>query len=223
MKRIYLAGAIAALCAGLSCPAKAQMGMNIFQKPAIAKFVNPVVGQGAQYETTRTDAKDKNQTMELSVVGKESVDGQNGFWMEVFMAGSGGKDVLGKMLFTMPGFEMKKIVFQMPGQGAMEMPFNGDKQDKLTDSMKEWHQIGTETITVPAGTFLCEHWRNDSKNSDMWASDKVTPFGMVKEVEKDRSMILTKQLTGVQDRITGPVQKFDPQMFMQQHRNQQKP
>ncbi len=52
----------------------------------------------------------------------------------------------------------------------------------MEENMNEWHSVGTESVTVPAGTFSCEHWRNDKSNSDIWTSDKVTPFGMVKEV-----------------------------------------
>jgi hypothetical protein len=39
---------------------------------------------------------------------------------------------------------------------------------------------------------------------------------MVKQVSKDDTMVLTKVLSDVPDRITGPVSKFDPQMMMQQ-------
>jgi hypothetical protein len=34
-------------------------------------------------------------------------------------------------------------------------------------------------------------------------------------------MVLTKIITGAMDHITGPVTKFDPQAFMQQHKNPQ--
>jgi hypothetical protein len=60
------------------------------------------------------------------------------------------------------------------------------------------------------------HWRNDKKNSDIWISDKVSPFGMVKEVSPDSSMVLVKTMDSYQDKITGPVTKFDPSAFMRQ-------
>ena len=107
---------------------------------------------------------------------------------------------------------------QMHGQPAMEMPFNPNmnKENKLDEKMSEWKMVGMESVTVPAGTFLCEHWKSEKNGSDLWASDKISPFGMVKQVGKSETMVLVKVLSDVPDRITGPVSKFDPQMMMQQ-------
>ncbi len=226
MKRMYLAIMMVALSLGLACRADAQMGMNLFQKPAIAKFLNPVVGKGAQYETTRPNDKDeKVHTMEMGVVGKETVDGKEGFWMQIVMTDAKGGPMLAKALFSRDDFQLHKMIMQMKGQSPMEMPFNPNTSHemKMEESMKEWHLIGTESITVPAGTFMCEHWRNDTKGSDLWASEKITPFGMVKQVSKNETMILTKLLSDVPDRITGPVTKFDPQMMMQQMQRDRQP
>ncbi|MGB8325677.1 MAG: hypothetical protein WCE52_22145, partial [Candidatus Acidiferrum sp.] len=63
-------------------------------------------------------------------------------------------------------------------------------------------------------------------NSDIWTSDKVTPFGGVKEVNPNSTMVLMKVLSDVPDRITGPVKKFDMQQMiqqMQQQKQQSKP
>jgi hypothetical protein len=219
MKRIYVAFVLVALSLGVACRADAQMGMNLFQKPAIAKFINPVVGRGAQYETVRTGSKEeKTRTMEMGVVGKESVDGKEGFWMQFVTTDDKGQPIVGKMLLTRDDFQFHKMIMQVHGQPAMEMPFNPNtnRENKLEANMADWHQVGTESITVPAGTFTCEHWKNDKNGSEIWATDKISPFGMVKEVGKNETMVLTKVLTDVPDRITGPVTKFDPQMMMQQ-------
>jgi len=232
MKAGCLAIAAVTFFLGLAFPAPAQMGMDIFKKPAIAKAFNPVVGKGAEYETTSTGGSHgaKNRTMQMYIVGKESVDGKEGYWMEFVTSDDKNQSVVGKTLFTKEDFQFHRIIVQMAGQPAMEMPFNPNDahQEKIQENLSEWHSVGTESITVPAGTFACEHWHTDKDNSDAWTSDKVTPFGMVKEVGPHSTMILTKLLTDTQDRITGPVKPFDPQAFkdqlmqqMQQH--QQKP
>jgi hypothetical protein len=134
--------------------------------------------------------------------------------------------MVSKVLMTRDDFQAHKTIVQMQGQQAMEMPMNPDTahETAMLDNAKEWHSVGSESITVPAGTFTCEHWRNDAKGSDVWMSDKVTPFGMVKETGKDSSMVLSKVLSEVTDRITGPVTKFDMQQMMQQMQQQhQKP
>lgn len=223
MKRIHMAVAMVALSLSWAATASAQMGMDFFQRPAIAKFINPVVGKGAIYQTTRgSSGDDKSSASELGVVAKETVEGKPGFWLQFVSTDGKGVTTLGKMLMTADDFQPHKMIIQRTGQPAMEMPFNPSvaHREKLEDSMKEWHSVGTETITVPAGTFACEHWKNDTKGEDLWESDKVTPFGMVKQVGKSQTMVLTKVLNDVPDRITGPVTKFDPQQMMQQMQQQ---
>jgi len=196
------------------------MGMDLFKKPDIAKAFNPVVGKGAEYQNTTTSANNaKSNTMEISIVGKESVAGKDGYWMEFVMTDEKNQTFVGKALFTRDDFQFHRMIMQMPGQGAMEMPFNptAAQRQNMQDNMNEWHSVGTESITVPAGAFSCEHWRNDKRNSDVWTSDKVTPFGMVKEVNPKGSMVLSKIINEAQDRITGPVKQFDMQQMQQQH------
>jgi hypothetical protein len=221
MRRFLAAMAMVTLALGMASKLNAQMGANLFQRPAIAKFVNPVVGKGAEYESTNSNHQG-TRTTEMGVTGKESVDGKDGFWMQIITTTGKGQPLVAKALMTKDDFQFHKMIMQVAGQPAMEMPFNpsSGREQKMQDSINEWHSVGTETITVPAGTFECEHYKNDSKGSDLWASDKVTPFGLVKQVGKDNSMVLVKILSEVPDKITGPVTKFDPQALMQQHQQQ---
>ena len=227
MKRCCVIFLVLAICLCVASSASAQMGMDLFRKPDIAKAFNPVVGKGAQYLNTSTSGTPaKTSTMEISIVGKESVEGKDGYWMEFVSTTEKNQAFVGKALFTASDFQFRRMIMQMPGQGAMEMPFNPTavNREKMQDSMNDWHSVGTESVTVPAGTFSCEHWRNDKSNADLWTSDKVTPFGMVKEVTRGSTMVLSKIITDAQDRITGPVTKFDMQQMMQQMQQQhQKP
>jgi hypothetical protein len=225
VKRLIPALWLVVVSFSLPSSLRAQMGMDMFKKPSFTKVFNPVVGKGAEYQTIKTDSKTTPQTTQMFIVGKESVDGKDGYWMEIVTTTEKGGNFVGKMLFTKDDFQFRRMVIQVPGQGAMEMPFNpaqGTKQS-LQDTMSEWHSIGTESVTVPAGTFSCEHWKNDKNNSEVWTNDKVTPFGMVKEMSPNNTMVLTKVLTDTPDQITGPVQKFNPQMMMQQRQQQPKP
>jgi hypothetical protein len=225
VKRLIPALSLVVVSFSLPASVRAQMGMDMFKKPSFTKVFNPVVGKGAEYQTIKTDSKTTPQSTQMFIVGKESVDGKDGYWMEIVTTTEKGGNFVGKMLFTKDDFQFRRMVIQVPGQGAMEMPFNpaqGTKQS-LQDTMSEWHSIGTESVTVPAGTFSCEHWKNDKNNSEVWTNDKVTPFGMVKEMSPNNTMVLTKVLMDTPDQITGPVQKFNPQMMMQQRQQQPKP
>ncbi len=227
MKRCWYGLGVLVVCVCVASSASAQMGIDMFKKPEIVKAFNPVVGKGAQYlNTTNSKGTPKTATMEMYIVAKESVEGKDGYWMEFVMTDEKNQSSVGKGLFTKEDFQFHRMIMQMPGMGAMEMPINpsAGRKEKVEDTLNEWHSVGSESVTVPAGTFSCEHWRNDKRNSDAWTSDKVTPFGMVKETNPNGGMVLTKVLTDAQERITGPVTKFDMQQMMQQMQQQhQKP
>ena len=232
MKRSQVLGLVVVVCLSVAAPMRAQLGMNLFKKPNITDIFKPVVGKGGVYVTQRTDKKDDPaHTMEMSIVGKDTVDGQDAFWFEVARDDARtGQPGYAKMLVTQD-FQFHKMVFQQPGQQAMEMPFNANMNDKSKqhrdEEIEKWHQVGTETITVPAGTFSCAHWQKDDGKGDVWVSDKVSPFGMVKSVSEHETMTLTKIISDAKDHITGPVKTFDPQALRQQmmdkYQNPQKP
>jgi hypothetical protein len=69
---------------------------------------------------------------------------------------------------------------------------------------------------VPAGTFSCEHWTKDEGKGDVWVSSKVSPMGMVKIVDENDTMVLTRLISDAKSHITGTPVKFDPQTFRQQ-------
>jgi hypothetical protein len=234
MKRIPVF-LIAAFCVGLSNPAIAQLGANWFSKPAISEAVNPVVGKGGQYQTTRSDQNVATaELQEFTVVGKESVDGKDGFWLEISRQGSSDAGVgYAKILFTKDDFQFHKIVVQQPGQQAIAMPFQPTDKTKtrMSEEAEKWHAVGTESITVPAGTFSCKHWKKDKAagdtgDSNIWTSEKISPFGIVKQATPAQTMVLVKVITDAQDHITGPVKTFDPEEMkrqMMEKMQQQKP
>jgi hypothetical protein len=213
----------------LSCAgnAQAQMGMDYFTRPAIAKVFHPTVGKGSVYETTVKSGTDtKTSTTEIGIVGKESVDGQEAYWIETSMTDGKGRPMVGKTLLSMQGeITIHRIIVQPAGQPAMEMPMNpgAHRKNSAEANLNDWHSAGTESVTVPAGTFSCEHWKNDKNGSELWTSETVPSYGVVKEVSNNRTMVLMKVIDNYADKITGPVQKFDMQQMMQQMQQQRPP
>ena len=224
MKRSWHVFAIfAAILLAAASSSQAQMGMDMFKRPSITKVFHPVVGRGAVYLDTDKDGK-TSRTSEIAVVAKESFEGKEGFWMQIYSADSQGKAFVGKSLITPGDFEFHRMIIQPPGQQAMEIPMkmNAARKEKIEEHAAEWHSVGTESVTVPAGTFSCEHWRNDKTHAEIWTSDKVTPFGMVREISGNgNTQVLSKLLDNATDRITGPVKQLgDMQQMMQQMQQQ---
>ncbi|HXZ18580.1 MAG TPA: hypothetical protein VEG63_01445 [Candidatus Acidoferrales bacterium] len=206
----------------LAVPAWAQFGGP--RMPGMNGVFHPAVGEGAAYHIQVRGQSE--QTMEYAIVGKEDYQGQTGYWMEMSFNDprSGGEGAM-KMLMVMEGPNpgAKRMIMLMNGQ-AYEFPMNNPMmsgrmaQNSPHDisNDKSFTDVGTESVTVPAGTFLCHHYRASDGSGDAWISAKVSPWGLVKSVNKDSSMELVHQITDAKSKITGPVQQFDPSQMMQQ-------
>lgn len=227
MKRQQMALLAAALCLAVAGAARAQMGMDFFKKPSIADIFKPVVGAGAVYENEQDQ---KKSALEMSVVAKDTVDGKEAYWLE-FGHTDAKTGVMGysKILVTKDDFQFHRMIVQPPGQPQpLEIDMNPGMQhpSHMQAEVEKWHKVGSETITVPAGTFSCDHWTKDDGKGDVWASSKVSPMSLVKQISPGHSMVLVKLLSDAQDHITGTPMKMDPQQMMQQmmqQRQQQKP
>jgi hypothetical protein len=215
MKNIPVRFAVAALFYSLLAgTVSAQMGR--FSAPHVMGFWNPVVGAGAVY--TMQPAKGDKTEMQIAIVGKEQVDGKDAYWYEMaFNHGNG--EMIMKSLMVLNGADthVSRMIMQMPGQPPMEMPTQMMHQDHATpaDIRSDAEDLGSDTITVPAGTFICQHYRTKS-GGEVWVSPKVSPYGLVKSKTNDMSMELTKVVTGAKDQITGTPQPFNPQAMRQQ-------
>lgn len=206
------------MCVGFAGAAMAQMGMRTPQIPGEFK---PVVGSGAQYGITTK--KEPKMDLAYAIVGKESVDGADGYWMEIRMLSGKGEGMIMKQLMVMSGDTpgIKRMIMQLPGRPAMEMPMgmmggmmrNMPKQTASGAGQAHGmgERIGAETVTVPAGTFVCDHYRSQSEHgtSDIWASTKVAPYGLVKMASADTTMVLEKVLTNETSQIKGEPQKMN--------------
>lgn len=217
MKLKFMLGMLSTVA--LALPLAAQMGMGS-RMPNLTGVWHPVIGSGAAYEHTRGSNK---QNFEITIVGKDDLAGKQGYWMEVAVTDPRmGGEMLMKELVAVAddGVTMTRMIMQMPGQQPMEMEVNsnpmmrGMPHKSDLDIRSKGEVVGTETITVPAGTFSCQHIREKDKSADYWISDKIAPWSLVKMQDSDTTMVLTKVITDAKDRITGTPTKFDPMQMM---------
>jgi hypothetical protein len=190
------------------------------QAPSMPGEFKPVVGAGAQYEVT-TKKNDK-VNWAYAVVGKEAVGGAEGYWLEMRLEGGKEGGMVMKHLLVVRGgkAEVKRMIVQTPGQPPMEMPMGmmGGMMPRGQQAASEQNlgeRVGTETVTVPAGTFLCEHYRSKSGKTpaDVWVSTKISPYGLVKMVSEDSTLVLTKVLANETTHIKGEPQKLEMPHF----------
>jgi len=222
MSRVESVGMCAVLALGCAVGGWAQgMRGGMGQRtPQMYGAFKPAPGSGAQYVMT---AKDRTMDFAYAIVGQEDVEGKTGYWMEIRTEGAGapGETVM-KELVIVEGDnpQIKRMIMQTAGRPPMEMPVgmmmgmgqHAKAAEQGDKSMGE--KIGTETITVPAGTYECEHYRKQGKSGpvDYWVSAKVSPYGMVKMTSPDATMELKKILSNETSHIKGEPQKMDFQM-----------
>ena len=113
--------------------------------------------------------------------------------------------------------QIKRMIMQMPGRPPMEMPMGmmpgmGQRgQAPGQGDSTPGEKVGSETITVPAGTFECEHYRKAEPHGtvDVWISTKVSPYGIVKMSNGEMTMVLEKVLSNETTHIKGEPQKMN--------------
>jgi hypothetical protein len=216
MKTAARFGCVGVLVAMTPLFAGAQMGMHV--APAMRGIFNPVVGSGGEYEMT-TD-KGTKMVMEIAIVGKESVAGKDGYWFEMTMSNLPAGEMLMKSLTVVDGTDtvVSRVIMQMGTRPPMEMPTQMNKsstQKQPADIRDRAEDVGSETVTTPAGTFTAEHYKMKDGTGDAWVAPKAGPYGLVKFQGKDSTMVLTKVITDAKDKITGTPQPFNPMMFQQ--------
>lgn len=197
-------------------PSSAQMGPRT---PSLSGIWHPVVGTGAAYDVTRPDGT--KSAIEITIVGKEDVEGKAAYWLEMAMSAQrtdGQMYMKNLMTVSDAGVTSSRTIMQMPGQDPMEMDSMMNQRRGQTttpaDIRDKAELVGTESVTVPAGTFSCQHYRAKDGSADTWISDQVSPWGLVKSQSKASTMVLSKVITDAKDHITGTPKKFDPMQMM---------
>ncbi len=219
MRRLLLFGIFMFCVFALAQTASAQMGMGM-RGPSMRGVWAPAVGSGAVYQME--SKREGKREMEIAIVGAETSEGKPGHWFEMAFKDPNEGQMVIRQLIAQSGKQMQilRMVFQQGGEEPMEMSMEmmgmmgGQQRPQKSDIREDAERVGVESVTVPGGTFECEHWRSKDKASDFWISDKVAPYGLVKMVSKDESMTLMRVITNAKTKIRGVPKKFDPAEMM---------
>ena len=192
----------------------AQRGM-MMQPPDIAGVFNPVVGSGASYEMVKTNGE--KIPFDMAVVDK---DASGGYWIEYSMQNpklNGPVYMKNLMVHQSDDIIIQRSIMQMPGRPPMDM--SSMMSMKAMQSPKEKadfranaQNMGTESVTTPAGTFSCEHWRNAKDGTDVWLSDKIVPWRLVKMSGTNNTLTLVKIISDAKTHITGTPMSMEEMM-----------
>jgi hypothetical protein len=209
---LQVASALAAVTI-IGGAAQAQFRMR---PPSISGIWNPSVGSGAEYEM---DSERGKMTMQVAVVGKDTVDGKDGYWLETsFTPPNAPGEMVMKMFYYRETDDLviNHRIMQMSGRPPMEMPdmmMRGGEQSKpiTMDIRKDSDDLGSDSVTTPAGTFTCEHYKMKDSSAEFWVKENTGPWGLVKSVSKNgTTMILTRVFSDAKSKITEKPVPFNP-------------
>ncbi|HET9150382.1 MAG TPA: hypothetical protein VFN83_01570 [Gemmatimonadales bacterium] len=180
------------LALGLSCvvlgvPAGLQAQQvcgGVVQAPAEGGFASYLV----------SSPSGRTMTVRFAVVGAETREGTRNIWFET-RAQEGTRPVVISQVLV-PGFPYDPSALADAAlQGPSGVPVQLTAQQlarsrralpgltkAVVDGCRAATLVGTETVTVPAGKYSAQHYRNALRGSDIWVSTAV-PFGIVKMVD----------------------------------------
>jgi hypothetical protein len=225
MKAVILLLQAVFLVIGLARLSSAQMGMGMGMRPPdIAGVFNPTVGSGSSYELVKKDAE--KTTFEMAVLDKDS---SGGYWIEYTIQNpqmNGPVYMKHLLVRQSDDIIIQRTIIQMPGRPPMDMSsmmsMRGMQSEKSRADFREnAENLGTESITTPAGTFSCQHWRSKKDATEVWLSDKVSPWKLVKMSGPNNTMTLIRLITDAKSHITGT--PISMQEMMQQQMGKPNP
>lgn len=157
----------------------------------------PQVGQGAVYEVHQ--GSDPPMDWEITVVGIEG----DAHWIEMTLQTADGQMVVKSLMSPKTG--VKRSIMKLGNEPAMEFPMLAAMTQSVPEDVRSTGQrIGQESVTVPAGTFSCEHYRATARGEtvDAWLSTSVSPYGVVKSTSPKATMLLKRVISGARTKIT---------------------
>lgn len=194
----------------LACSAAPLYGQSVCELFEHHAAKDMAVGSYAVWQFT-------DGTMKQAVVGTQDVNGERHIWFEMAVReNTKGVSMVAKLL--VPSFarlsEVKEMVVQPAGEPAIRPPaqmmpmFRRNIPDPLAEMQKKCdagvEDLGTEKVTVPAGTFSARHFRA-AGGEEMWI-DMTLAFPVVKMTSDQGDMVLAGHGTDATSAITGPIQ-----------------
>lgn len=201
----------------------AALSLLLLAGPAAAQSVeelcatatNVSVGQWARYRLTMPQMDNEPMEMRMAIVGEEAVNGAPHYWFELNMAASQGTMI---MQVLVPGWpydadQVAGMIMKAGDQPAMRMPAQmmgmmaqrAPGGNVARDMLKECRNadiVGTERVTVPAGTFEAVHLRSTADGgADIWAAAAM-PFGLIRMQGRAGEMVLLGHGTDATSSIT---------------------
>src|SRR5262249_54267398 len=176
------------------------------------------VGRWAEYKFT--GGRTSGSTMRMAIISTEKVGDSTYYWYEMqmhTMRGNKPNSMIMQLLMAgiaSPHVSIKGLIMKDNDQPAMRAPdmMIGMMSRAFTSGMSQYLEqrcrngdvtvVGSESVTVPAGTFQALHFK-DNDGGEAWISKDMGTFAMVKVIGKDGTVMeLTNRGNDAKSAIT---------------------
>ncbi len=186
------------------------VGASASTQPQACEILpDPQMGHWALYQVQ--DPEIGTMDMRMAIVGREEVDGEPRYWVEMKMSTPQGEMIMQVLVPRYPydAADISQMIMKGPGQPAMRMPEQmlgmmreqaGGPGQEMTRVCDGAEMVGKEGVTVQAGSFDTEHYRFPDESTNVWVSREI-PFGVVRMDSPDTGMELKDHGTDAESSI----------------------
>ncbi|MFB3850518.1 MAG: hypothetical protein ACE14Q_01185 [Acidobacteriota bacterium] len=181
--------------------------------PQFYHLYNPVVGEWSKYEMK--DNQGNKAILTISVVSKE---GSN-YWIEVESSQMTDVGIAGYLVSGDPTEDSNVLKVRLKSGDGPIIEITKETLEKMKNAQKsasvstgigptigKIQSLPNETLKVGSETYDCQRIKlisSDDRFADIWINEKVSPFGIVKLISGDESLILIDAGKGAKPRLLG--------------------
>lgn len=183
--------------------------------PEFYHLYNPKAGHWSKYAIT--DSRKETATLTFAVVGSEGANA----WLEVTSAGESGSGTVAFLVSGDPTNDANVLAIRAREPGGPLIEISRATLEKLKaqgqqafgrpalpigPTVGKLQALADETIQVAGHSLKCQHIRvvgQDEQSSEAWINEEIVPFGLVKLVSGEESVILLDYGKGAKPALAG--------------------
>jgi len=183
--------------------------------PQFFHFYNPSLGEWSKYEIT--DNFGNKGFLTVSVVAKENDD----YWIEVESSSNGENGIVAYLVKGDPTDDENVLKIRLKSEDGPIIEIDKatlDKMRKMQKINQSFQSVGpprgkiqtlpNEKIKVGKKSYNCSRIKlvgEEGRSADIWTNDEVVPFGIVKLISGNESLVLLDSGKDAKMKLSGDV------------------
>ncbi len=183
--------------------------------PEFYHLYNPKAGHWSKYDMT--DSRKEKATLTFAVVGSEGAD----TWLEVTSTGEGGSGTVAYLVSGDPTDDANVVAIRVREPDGPLLEISRATLEKLKargqqafgkpalpigPTVGKIQALPDETLQVGGHSLKCQHIKvvgAGGQSAEAWINEEIVPFGLVKLVSGEESVVLLDYGKGAKPSLTG--------------------